>query len=54
MMYFYVIKYVMRFYGISVSASLNDGPLPLHFGPLTFGVVRACYTLNSKGAFILP
>jgi hypothetical protein len=35
--YFYVITYVMRF-----TASLNNVPLPLQIGRLTFGAVRTC------------
>jgi len=48
MTYYYVITYVMRFYGIVVSASLNNGPLPVQLGPLTLGAVRTYYMQNIR------
>jgi len=47
-MYFYVITFVVRFYGIVLSASLNNGPFPLQLGPLTFGAVRTYYMQNIR------
>ena len=46
--YFYVITYVMRFYGIALSASLNNGPPPLLLGLLTFGDLGTYYMQTSN------
>jgi len=43
----------MRFYGIVVSANVNNVPLPLQLGPLIFGAVRTYYMQNMSALILL-